>query len=549
MSVNSVGDKNPPDKRPKRRSNSSGNINVSQAEINKIIGFNKETSSKYAKAYLDKPKEKNLTDKDKTNDLPGRSKDSGQPEENFSTSNANEIFKAGKLLPRTPPNNSLESKLNMCNDSLDQSKKVSGDPNGISQLNKRPRSGSSPASLEKNRAKRSNNNQSIQLISNASQISYSLPTEQILDEVLKALETLQKTTEIMPRDVVHPVQSALFTIHKQVTTLAFRIGQTEKINVELKHKLTSTSTYSPDRNLSPEPTFVLPSLSSKRPAFSDVLKSTGYTPATNNPTLKPDIPEWKTPPPKTKHESLIKINNQTDSRIVLQEIKKCVKATNMEGSFKRVKHLQNGAVIIECQNAIQQQKLDDSLMNKEIEIKHISNNDPMIMITGIFKGFSDKEFIKEFIAENPEITDTFGLKAVDLFKFVTKRECRNKSKENWILQTPPQLFKWLIKNNNLTFDLSPVYVQEYTNVALCFKCCLFGHVSKYCTAKECCYKCGEAHNVTECTATVNNCPNCSKLKLSDRNHTARNPNCPVFNQRIQRQQQLTNYSNDNFLAH
>ena len=173
----------------------------------------------------------------------------------------------------------------------------------------------------------------------------------------------------------------------------------------------------------------------------------------------------------------------------------------------------------------------------------------MIMITGILKGLSDKEFIKEFIAENLEVMDTFGLKAADLFKFVTKRECRNKSKENWIFQTSPQLFRWLIKNNNLTFDLSPVHVQEYTNVTLCFKCCLFGHVSKYCTGKECCYKCGEAHIVTECTATVNNCPNCTKLKLNDRNHTACDPNCPVFNQRIRRQQQLTNYSNDNFLAH
>lgn len=551
MGINSDGDKQPPDKKHNLRSNSTGNINLNQAEINQIIGINKETASKYLKTFVDKPQKKFTTRKDNnTKDLPGHSNDPTLTKESFITPDASQIFKPKNPLPRTPPNKDTENNPNALNNLLIQTEDVFSDNNENFQQNKRPRTGSSPASLEKNRVKRQNNKQNTPITPSTSDLEFFRPTEQILNEVLNALETLQKSTEKLPQNEVHLAQSAVFAVHKHVTALAFRIGQTEKTNIELEQKikdLTLISASLPTQINSPKPTFAIPPPPSKKPAFSEVLKASKFTLATNNPASKPEILEWKTPPQKPKHESLIKINNQTNSRLVLQEIKKCVKDTNIEGNFKRVRQLQNGAVIIECQNATQQQKLNDSLRNRDIEIKRISNNDPMVMITGILKGFSHTEFIKEFIAENLEILDTFGLNAADLFKFVTKRECRNKSKENWIFQTPPELFKWLIRNNDLTFDLSPVYVQEYTNVAFCFRCCLFGHVSKYCTGKECCYKCGEAHNVTKCEATVNNCPSCSKLKLDNRNHTARDPNCPVFNQRLQRQQQSTNYSNEPFL--
>ena len=108
----------------------------------------------------------------------------------------------------------------------------------------------------------------------------------------------------------------------------------------------------------------------------------------------------------------------------------------------------------------------------------------MLMINGIEKGYMPEDFIEEFIKDNPVIKHAFGKDVSTKLKFVTKRMCRNKNKENWIFQTNPELFKWLIKNENLTFDLTRAYIQEYTNLAMCFKCCYFGHVAKYCQGTQ-----------------------------------------------------------------
>ena len=136
------------------------------------------------------------------------------------------------------------------------------------------------------------------------------------------------------------------------------------------------------------------------------------------------------------------------------------------------------------------------------KLKNVISLDPMLMITGILKGHKPETFIQEFIADNPDILVTFGEGVEDKFKFVTKKMCKNNSKENWIFQTPPALFKWLIRNINLVFDLCPAYVQEYTNVAICFKCSLFGHVAKHCKANDCCHKWSGVHNGTQCTANA-----------------------------------------------
>lgn len=380
----------------------------------------------------------------------------------------------------------------------------------------------------------------------AKNLIFHQPLECCLGEVLEALEVFTRASEKLPASDAHPIHSAIFVVHKQVTALAYRIGQIEKPTTENRGITTNQATvnvpasvYSQDI----QPTTISTPSSHRNPLFSEMVKSTkSFIPASNNPVSKPNIREWKTPPLQTKHESLIKIKDQNDSRLVLQEVKKSIIESDMEKDFKRVQQLQNGALIIECKNAVQQQKLNENLAKKDIEIKNLSNNNPMLMITGIHKGYEKDDFIKEFIAENVQITERFGPSAADMFTFVTKRECRNEAKENWVFQTPPQLFKWLIKNNTLSFDLSPAYVQEYANVVMCYKCCLFGHVSKYCKGTECCYKCGEAHSASVCNKSVYNCVNCSKLKLTNRDHSARDRQCPVFSKRLLQKLEHTNYT-------
>lgn len=158
---------------------------------------------------------------------------------------------------------------------------------------------------------------------------------------------------------------------------------------------------------------------------------------------------------------------------------------------------------------------------------------------------SDVEFLEELQNLNCEIVDELGYSVADKIVIITKKQCRNPTKENWILQAPPQISKWFLKKGTIFFDLVRVYVQEYFNLAVCFKCCGYGHVAKYCSDNECCHKCGSQHPSKNCEVEELKCPNCSKLKLQDLNHSARSKICPVYLRKISRFKTNINY--DDFL--
>ena len=156
----------------------------------------------------------------------------------------------------------------------------------------------------------------------------------------------------------------------------------------------------------------------------------------------------------------------------------------------------------------------------------------MFLITGIEKGLSNEEFIEEIERLNYEIVQELGYSVSDKIQIIGKKQCHNQNKENWILQAAPSIAKWFLKKGKIFFDLVTVHVQEHYNLAQCFKCSGFGHVSKYCLEKQCCHKCGNEHNGSDCTDNVLKCPNCTKLKLNDLSHSARDKTCPAYRRRL-----------------
>lgn len=120
---------------------------------------------------------------------------------------------------------------------------------------------------------------------------------------------------------------------------------------------------------------------------------------------------------------------------------------------------------------LKQKELKNKLEN--IQLKGIVVTNPMFMITGILKGYSETEFVANVQAE---------LKVI-------KNSC-NPTKENWILQAQPLVAKWFLKRETVNFDMMKGYVQDYLNLGECLKCCGFGHVAKYCKESLCCHKSG-----------------------------------------------------------
>lgn len=95
--------------------------------------------------------------------------------------------------------------------------------------------------------------------------------------------------------------SAIFKVQQNVTTLAFRVGKTEKENIELIHKLNNLTEDNKSRNISnrdtiPETSIIIPD--KIHLSFSEILKSNVAS-------------EWKTPSQRPKKiETVIKIKDK-----------------------------------------------------------------------------------------------------------------------------------------------------------------------------------------------------------------------------------------------
>lgn len=514
----------------KPRSHSLGTIDFTEAQIKEIIGMSNINRDISIHKNLDKAdSEVNINNQHK------------QPADSLANNKQNielrgELNKNNKDLDTKTEQNNYNNTFTPKNSIARTPTKSTSDD---AKTQKRPRSESSP-SVSQDRQKirkqtecdseNTNNDDDDTIQEN----KLHLPnTETTIEEILETLENIHilSEKENFDKNDLSEMRKSSFKLHKRVTSLVYKLGQLEKENILLYQEIRTKKTY------------IEPIDCSQKQVEPGKIPKTYSTVVKTNLSQSADSgnEHWKTPPKTRKHDMLIQSKNPGQTENVLKEVKKNLIGSNE--TVRSVRHLQSGGIIIECQNDDQRQRLQNILQKQDqLQIKEIQNTDPMLMITGIDIGYKPDNFINDFVEENPQIKTVFGPDVSTKFKFITKRQCRNNNKENWILQTAPEIFKWLIRNENLTFDLTRAYIQEYVSIALCFNCCNFGHLAKYCKGAVCCYKCGDSHEPNQCTTQVLDCPNCKRLKLNDRCHSARDSKCPAFIQKISKQREYINFN-------
>ena len=558
-------------KNVKTRSHSVGSVNTLRQELNKTAGFDEIKKGSDTKTYLDKANKRKKTTNIGFNSIQDNSKTSVKniqvvlvnDEENCN--NLDYVFKPKNSVERTPPK-SENTDGNIQNKTKEQNA-------AESNTQKRQRSDSSPEIFDRQKVRKpselfSSAEHSLQLIENnkepqvqkqkneefRDQNDGNNETKDCLENILEALKTINELSEMddltaISKEGGKNIRTATFKIHTLVTHLAYRVGQIEKYNIK---PVTQVAL-----NTIPNDTSSFPFLPSKEnPLYLEAAtipkETTGtkktYSTITNAAVDKQNAREreekWVTPEQTKKHETIVRLKDQDNAKTVLKEIKLNLnKAGSFTETFKSVRQLQSGGVILECHNETQQRKLKETLEKQDnFQLRELQNTDPMLMITGIDKGYNPEKFVEELIEQNPQIKESFGNDIGSKIKVITKKECRNNKKENWILQTSPEVFRWLIRSDNISFDLMKAYIQEYNNIVMCYKCCYYGHVGKYCKGEVCCHKCSEKHEGKLCSEnTPLNCPNCKRLNLKERRYNVKDPKCPAFLQKLKRQRLHTNY--------
>lgn len=328
-------------------------------------------------------------------------------------------------------------------------------------------------------------------------------------------------------------------LYKMLMPLIFKMGKLENENTLLKvqiKEITSRNNYILEKQESPQTS------NEGVRTYAKVVNQNSDVHQQITPEVPKEGSPWSTPPIKRTHETIVRVSNAMNSKEAMEKFKQELNLKDVGGAFKNIRKTQSGALIIQSHNSEQQEKLENIAQgSSNFTTKEINNKNPMFMITGVEKGYSTEEFLQEIESLNYEIVTELGYSVKDKIKVVTKRQCRNPYKENWILEARPEISKWFLKKGMINCDLVRVYVQEHLNMAVCFKCCGFGHVSKYCSAKNCCHKCGEEHEMKNCNSDIFNCPNCTKMQLAERSHSARDIDCPVYQRKLLRYRNTINY--------
>nr|CAI5855404.1 unnamed protein product [Callosobruchus analis] len=237
-------------------------------------------------------------------------------------------------------------------------------------------------------------------------------------------------------------------------------------------------------------------------------KEVGITPARNRTyaslptrpattvTMRP--PTWATPEKEEVYGTVVRMEGEEqDVWKVVQRVKK-----NLEGKVNNVKAVRKtagGAVIIESKDRDQQKLIVESLKtDRELKVKGDGLIKPKLKVTGVTKGYKAEDIAKEILTQNEKLAE--GLKDAEReIRLLRRIPCRNVVKENWIIETSPALFKRMAKQGTITFDLEVLYVEEQRDVALCFRCCKYGHMAKLCREESYCFVCGKkGHEGAQC---------------------------------------------------
>lgn len=243
--------------------------------------------------------------------------------------------------------------------------------------------------------------------------------------------------------------------------------------------------------------------------------------------------KWKTPEKSNKLESMITVKDLQEPlkalQIVKQTLANVIKDT---GNVRGVQPINGGGVVLrykdENQRSLVLQELSKS--GDRFTISGSQTHKPTFTVTGVWRGYLEEELKQMIVAENEDIDQEMGEAFLANAKIVTRRKCRNDTRENITFEAPPEIVKYMIRKDTINLDMRTAHISEAISVVICFNCHRYGHVLKYCTYRQTCQHCGGPHDGLECTAPIRDCVNCRafRIPIEQRRHSARDRDCPMY---------------------
>lgn len=255
--------------------------------------------------------------------------------------------------------------------------------------------------------------------------------------------------------------------------------------------------------------------------------------------------EWKTPPPLNRNRLEVRVEGKKTRREILDVIKGKMKTSEIGGPVKGIYSIPSGALVLDCETKEQMDLIKGKLQgNEEIKVKGDRTIKPTYMLCGIDQGLDAEKVMDEIFEGNPQIFDRDRDRG-DQMRLITRRRCRDQTKENWLMESPAEIFKKVMKRGTLAFDMHKLWVEEHIRPPMCFRCCKYGHLGKNCKEeKEVCYVCAGEHEGRGCKEERVACINCKRDGYERIRHTAKDRECPVLKRKIQWERRLVDFGEE-----
>lgn len=217
------------------------------------------------------------------------------------------------------------------------------------------------------------------------------------------------------------------------------------------------------------------------------------------------------------------------------DVTSSINPVDVDIKIAKVKNVRNGGILVGCssneENTRFKKYAEEKLADNYV-IREVKGILPKVKIVGISQKYNNEELsdlVEHVIKMNSSIFNLNSICKVLKF-FPTKK---NNNIFQAVLQVDRDSYDRLMSAGNLFVGYDFCSVFDALDVYRCFHCNEFGHTHRVCKNKLCCPRCGQEHELKNCTVMNLKCPNCVKLSTKDNvdrelAHAVWDTRCPVY---------------------
>ncbi|KAJ3640291.1 hypothetical protein Zmor_003600 [Zophobas morio] len=207
--------------------------------------------------------------------------------------------------------------------------------------------------------------------------------------------------------------------------------------------------------------------------------------------------------------------------------------TNLQ--ISKVRKTKDGGVLIGCSSSDETarfKKIAEEKLADNYEIKEVKGVLPRVKIVGLTRHMSESELSELIEYAVRTNSGFFNLNSVSKVIKVYPTKSNQKIFQA-VVELDRTTYENVIEADFLLIGYDYCKVYDAHEIRRCFRCSEFNHSAKYCKKQRACPRCGEDHDLKDCTSEVLCCINCSKLEKSqdtviNKNHAVWDPRCSVY---------------------